>query len=396
MDLHDSSQEAAFRREIRGWLRAHLPEGWGRPAFREPESAEERVAFGREWQRQLHEGGWAGLTWPREFGGRGAGVIEAMIYGEEYARARAPNLIQLAVGTALVGPALIRHGTVAQKERFLEPILRGDEIWCQGFSEPGAGSDLASLRTRGEVHGDEILVTGQKIWTSFAQHAQWCILVIRTDPDSRRHRGLSFVLVDMTSPGITIRPLVEMTGHAWFNEVFFDRVRVPLANVVGQLDRGWDVVRTTLDVERGSASAHEGLRVQFDRLVELARQTPRGDGRAAEDPVIRQQLAQHASELMILRMTGYRNASRLARRGEPGPEGSVLKVFWSELAQRIQDTAFEILGPAGLVPAGDPAAVEQGFWQHELLWARAGTIYAGTSEIQRNIIAQRALGLPRG
>jgi len=396
MDLRDSPQEARFREEIRGWLREHLPEGWGTPAFHAPESAEERVAFGRAWQRQLHSGGWAGLSWPREFGGRGAGVIEAMIYGEEYARARAPDLIHLSVGTALVGPTLIQHGTAAQKARFLEPILRGEEVWCQGFSEPGAGSDLASLRTRGDVEGKEIVLTGQKIWTSFAQYAQWCILVARTDPDSRRHRGLSFVLVDMTSPGISIRPLVEMTGQAWFNEVFFDRVRVPLENVVGELDRGWDVVRTTLDVERGSASAYEGLRVQFQRLVQLARRTPRGEGTAAEDPVIRQQLAQHESELMILRMTGYRNASRLARQGQPGPEGSILKIFWSELAQRIQDTALEILGPPGLVPAGDPAAVEHGFWQHELLWARAGTIYAGTSEIQRNIVAQRALRLPRG
>ena len=353
------------------------------------------MAFGRGWQRKLHDGGWAGLTWPREFGGRGAGVLESMIYGQEYARAQGPNLIHLAVGTSLVGPTLIQHGTDAQKARFLEPILKGQEVWCQGFSEPGAGSDLAALRTRGELEGDEIVVTGQKIWTSFAQHAQWCILVIRTNPEMQRHKGLTFVLVDMTSPGITIRPLVEMTGEAWFNEVFFDEVRVPVENVVGEIDRGWDVVMTTLGVERGSASAHEGLNIQFRRLVDLARRTPRGDGTAAEDPVIRQKLAQFASELMILKMTGYRNASRLARLGQPGPEGSILKIFWSELDQRIKDTALEILGAGGLVPAGDAAAVDDGIWQHELLWSRAATIYAGTSEIQRNIVAQRALGLPR-
>ncbi|MBW2314790.1 MAG: acyl-CoA dehydrogenase family protein [Deltaproteobacteria bacterium] len=403
MDLHDSPEEGRFRDEIRSWLRENLPEGWGTPAYRgpgepggEPETGEERVAFGRAWQRRLYDGGWAGLSWPREFGGRGAGVIESMIYGQEYARARGPNLIQLSVGTALVGPTLIHHGTDAQKARFLEPILKGDEVWCQGFSEPGAGSDLANLRTRGDVEGDEIVVTGQKIWTSFAQHSQWCILIVRTDPDSQRHKGLTFVLVDMKSPGITIRPLVEMTGEAWFNEVFFDGVRVPVENVVGEIGRGWDVVMTTLNVERGSASAHEGLAVQLGRLVELARRTPRGDGVAADDPVIRQKLAQYASELMILRMTGYRNASRLARHGQPGPEGSILKIFWSELDQRIHDTALEILGAAGLVPSGDPAAVEDGFWQHELLWSRAATIYAGTSEIQRNIVAQRALGMPRG
>ena len=396
MDLRDTPEEAAFRDEVRSWLRENLPEGWGTPAFPMPKTAEERVAFGRRWQRQLLDGGWAGLSWPREYGGRGAGVIESLIWGQEYARARGPNLIQMSVGPALVGPTLIRHGTDAQKARYLQPILKGEEIWCQGFSEPGAGSDLAGLRTRGELRGDEIVVTGQKIWTSFAQHSQWCILVVRTDPDSVRHKGLSFLLVDMETPGITIRPLVEMTGEAWFNEVFFDGVRVPVENVVGEIGRGWDVIMTTLDVERGSASAHETLQVQFRRLVELARRTPRGDGSALDDPVLRQQLAGQASELMILKMTGCRNASRLAQKGQPGPEGSILKIFWSELDQRIKDTAVRMLGPAGLVPEGDPAAVDEGFWQHEQLWSRAATIYAGTSEIQRNIVAQRALGLPRG
>jgi alkylation response protein AidB-like acyl-CoA dehydrogenase len=396
MDLRDSPQEARFRAEVRAWLAANLPEGWGTPACREPGTAAERVAFGRAWQRKLFDGGFAGLSWPREFGGRGAGVIESLIWGQEYARARGPNLINLSVGTSLVGPTLIHHGSEAQKARFLAPILRGEEIWCQGFSEPGAGSDLAGLRTRGELRGDEFVVTGQKIWTSFAQHADWCILVVRSDPASRRHQGLSFLLVDMKTPGITIRPLVEMTGEAWFNEVFFDGARVPRENLVGELHRGWDVVMTTLDVERGSAAAHEALQIRFQNLIELARRTPRGTGTAAQDPVIRQRLASHASELLILRMTGCRNASALARRGRPGPEGSILKIFWSELAQRIHDTALEILGPVGLVPAGDPAAVDDGSWQHELLWARAGTIYAGTSEIQRNIVAQRALGLPRG
>jgi alkylation response protein AidB-like acyl-CoA dehydrogenase len=396
MDLRDTPEEARFRAEVRSWLRENLPAGWGTPDHPMPDGGEARVAFGRAWQRKLFDGGWAGLTWPREYGGRGAGVIESLIWNEEYARADGPDLIMLAVGTALVGPTLIHHGSEAQKARFLGPILKGEEVWCQGFSEPGAGSDVANLRTRGEVRGDEIVVTGQKIWTSFAQHAQWCIAVVRTDPASRRHHGLSFVLVDMASPGITIRPLVEMTGEAWFNEVFFDGVRVPRENVVGEIDRGWDVVMTTLNVERSSASAHESLHVRFAKLVELARRTPRGAGTALDDPVIRQRLAAHRSELMILRMMARRNATQLARHGQPGPEGSVLKIFWSELAQRVADTAIEILGPAGLVPAGDPAAVAEGLWQHELLWSRAGTIYAGTSEIQRNIVAQRALGLPRG
>ncbi|MEN8181584.1 MAG: acyl-CoA dehydrogenase family protein [Myxococcota bacterium] len=395
MDLADSPEQARFRQEVRAWLRANLPAGWGTPACRMPESLEERVAFAREWQRRLHAGGFAGLDWPREYGGRGAGVLESLIYGEEYARARAPDLILLAVGLHLVGPTLIAHGSEAQKSRFLAPILDGRDLWCQGFSEPGAGSDLAALRTRGEVCGDEIVVTGQKIWTSFAQAADCCMLVVRTDPGSSRHRGLSFLVVDMKSPGISVRPLREMTGEAWFNEVFFDGVRVPREHLVGELHRGWEVVITTLSVERGTSAQHARLEADVKRLIELARRTPRGGRRAADDPYIRQKLAAFVAEVRILRTTAYRNASRLESTGRPGPEGSTLKLACTELDQRVKDTALEILGASGLVPRGDPGAVDDGFWCYELLWSRAGTIYAGTSEIQRNILAQRVLGLPR-
>jgi alkylation response protein AidB-like acyl-CoA dehydrogenase len=395
MDLRDSPEQAHFRSDVRAWLAANLPEGWGTSAFELPRGIEERVAFARDWQRRLHEGGWGGLDWPREFGGREAGVVESLIYGEEYARARAPDLIMLAVGLHLVGPTLIAHGTDAQKQRFLAPILSGEEIWCQGFSEPGAGSDLAGLRTRGEVRGDAIVVTGQKIWTSFAQAADWCILVVRTDPDSTRHRGLSFLVVDMKTPGITVRPLREMTGEAWFNEVFFDEVRVPIEHLVGELHRGWDVVLTTLSVERGTSAQHARLASDLERLIELARTTRYGRGMAAEDKGVRQKLAAFATEVRILRMTAYRNAAAIERTGQPGPEGSTLKLACSELDQRMKHAAIEILGASGLVPAGDPRSVDSGFWCHELLWSRATTIYAGTSEIQRNILAQRILGLPR-
>lgn len=395
MELRDTPAQARFRREVADWLEANLPRGWGRPGFAMPQGLEERVAFARDWQRRLHAGGWAGLDWPREFGGRGAGVVESLIYGEEYTRARAPDLTLLAVGLHLVGPTLVAHGSDEQKQRFLAAILTGDEIWCQGFSEPGAGSDLAALRSRGEIRGDEIVVTGQKIWTSFAQAADWCILVVRTDPGSSRHRGLSFLVVDMKSPGIRVRPLRDMTGEAWFNEVFFDGVRVPREHLVGELHRGWDVVLTTLSVERGSSAQHARLASDVERLIELARRTPYGRGMAADDPRIRQKLAAFATEVRILRMTAYRNASTLERTGRPGPEGSTLKLACSELEQRVKDAAVEILGAAGLVPAGDPRAVDDGFWCHELLWSRAATIYAGTSEIQRNILAQRVLGLPR-
>ncbi len=395
MELRDTPEQARFREQVKSWLGENLPPGWGTPACPPPETAEASVRFAKEWQRKLHEGGWAGLDWPAEAGGRGASVLESVIFHEEYARARAPDVITLSVGIHLVGPTLIAHGTPEQKERFLPRILSGEELWCQGFSEPGAGSDLASLRTRGEVDGETIRVTGQKIWTSFAQHADWCLLVVRTDPDAPRHAGLSMLLVDMRSPGITIQPLREMTGEAWFNQVFFDDVVVPRENLVGGLGRGWEVVITTLSFERGSSAQHARLEGELERLIDLARRTPRGDGVAADDPLVRQKLAGFAAELTILRMSAYRSASRLEQTGIPGPEGSTLKLAWSELDQRLKETAVEILGPAGLVPRGDPAAVDDGYWCHELLWSRAASIYAGTSEIQRNIIARRVLGLPR-
>jgi alkylation response protein AidB-like acyl-CoA dehydrogenase len=395
MDLTDSPEQGRFRREVRSWLQQNLPSGWGTDAFEMPESAQREVEFLKSWQRKLHDGGWAGLDWPVEYGGRDIGIFEHIIYLEEYTRLRAPNLISMSVGTTLVGPTLIAKGEPWQKQRFLQPILRGEEVWCQGFSEPDAGSDVASLRTRGVIDGDSLVVNGQKTWTSFAKQANWCILVVRTNPDAPKHKGLTFVLLDMQSPGITIRPLVEMTGHAWFNEVFFDDVRIPLENVVGKLDEGWEIVMTTLAVERGSSAQHARLIADVELLVEAARRTPRNGGVAADDPLLRQQLVDYATHAMILKMTAYRNASALERTGVPGPEGSTMKLLWSELDQRVKETAVEILGELGLVPKGDPLAVENGYWAYELLWSRAATIYAGTSEIQRNIIAQRVLGLPR-
>jgi len=396
VDLHDSPEEAKFRAKARAWLEASLPDGWGTPAFRKPVTPAEEVAFLKRWQRQLHDGGWAGLDWPKAYGGQEVGLVENMIWNEEYTRVRGPNMISLSVGTSLVGPTLIAKGAEWQKARFLGPILRGEEVWCQGFSEPGAGSDLAALRTRGEVRGDEIIVNGQKIWTSFAHQAQWCILVVRTDPESVRHRGLTFLLVDMDSPGITIRPLVEMTGHAWFNEVFFDDVAVPIGNVVGEIDRGWDIVMTTLDVERGSSAQHARLTADMALLIDVAKRTRRGSATAADDPEVRQKLMDFAARTLVMKMSAYRNVSALKQNGAPGPEGSTLKVIWSELDQEVKKTALDILGPAGMVAEGDPLAIDEGYWAYESLWSRAATIYAGTSEVQRGIIASRVLGLPRG
>jgi alkylation response protein AidB-like acyl-CoA dehydrogenase len=395
MDLRDNPEEAEFRARAASWLEANLPAGWGTPEYPKPQDAAEEVAFLKRWQRQLFEGGWAGLDWPSEYGGKDVGIIKNMIYHEEYARLRCPNQISLSVGTSLVGPTLIAKGKDWQKQRFLEPILKGEEIWCQGFSEPNAGSDLASLATRGERVGDEIVVNGQKTWTSFAHQADWCILVVRTNSDVPKHKGLTFVLCDMKTPGISIRPLVEMTGHAWFNEVFFDDVRIPLENVVGEIDRGWDIVITTLSVERGSSSQHARLSADLDLLIEAARRTPKGAGLAVDDAMVRQNLARYAAGTMVMKMSAYRDAWTLDQGGIPGPEGSTLKVVWSELDQWAKAMALDLLGPRGMVPEGDPLAVDEGYWAYESLWSRAATIYAGTSEVQRNIIANRVLGLPR-
>jgi alkylation response protein AidB-like acyl-CoA dehydrogenase len=395
MDLNPTAEEERFRAVVRTWLESHLPRGWGTPAYQAPATPAEQVAFARAWQRTLYDGGWAGLTWPQEYGGRGASLIEQLIYNEEYARLRAPDILALKIGLSLVGPTLMNCGAPWQKERFLPRILAGDEIWCQGFSEPNAGSDLASLRTKAELHGDEFVVTGQKIWTSVAQHADWCMLVVRTNPEGPKHKGLTFLLVDMKSPGITIRPLREMTGEAWFNEVFFDELRVPRANVVGEINGGWNVVITTLAHERSGTTPHVRLQSEQRLLARLAQRTPRNGRRAADDPLVRQKIAQFAIEVAVLRYTAYRNVTMVQRTGVPGPEGSILKIFWSELEQRLKDTAIEILGPYGLLPRGETRAVDDGFWAHELLWSRSATIYAGTSEVQRNIIAQRVLGLPR-
>jgi alkylation response protein AidB-like acyl-CoA dehydrogenase len=394
MEFRLSDDGERFRRKVSDWLQRHLPAGWGTPAFRAPETMEDEMAFAKSWLSELNEGGWAGLSWPKEYGGRGASPIEQLIYHEEYARVRAPSLMSLGVGNALVGPTLMHHGTEEQKKRFLPKILSGDEIWCQGFSEPNSGSDLASLRTRAEIHGDELVINGQKIWTSYAHFAQWCILLVRTDPSAPKHKGITFVLLDMTTPGINIRPLREMTGHSWFNEVFFDDVRVPRANVVGEIDRGWQITMTTLGHERSIGAPHARLMEELKDLIRLAK--ARSAAGRVQDPRLRQKIAQHFIETEILRFSDYRMITQVLRNGQPGPEGSILKLFLSELDQRMKDTAVEVEGPYSQLVKESPQAIEDGRWQHELLWSRAATIYAGTSEVQRNIISQRVLGLPRG
>jgi len=391
MDFRLSAAEARFQREVHDWLVANLPPGWGTAEYQKPEDSAEKVRFARWWQGRLHEGGWSGLHWPKEYGGRGATPIEQFLFAEEYTRVGAPSMIDIGVGPGLVGPTLIHHGTDAQKRRFLETILTGEEVWCQGFSEPNAGSDLAACRTRAELDGDFFRVTGQKIWTSYARFADWCILVTRTDFQAPKHKGLTFLLVDMKSPGITIRPLVEMTGVAWFNEVFFDDVRVPRENMVGALNQGWSIAITTLAHERGGSAPHARLQGELRDVLSLAARLGTADA-----PGCRQRLAQSFIETEIVRLLAYKQVSETMRTGQPGPEGSYLKLAWSETDLRMKELAIEMEGPHAMLARGSRHAIDEGRWEYEYLWSRAATIYAGTSEVQRNIIAQRVLGLPRG
>src|SRR6185436_16268553 len=330
MEFRLSPAEERFQREVHDWLVANLPAGWGTPAFQKPEAPADKVAFMRGWYRKLHDGGWAGLHWPREYGGRGATPIELFLFAEEYTRMGAPAMIDIGVGPGLVGPTLIHHGTEEQKKRFLPAILRGDEVWCQGFSEPNAGSDLANCRTRADLDGDEFRVNGQKIWTSYAKYADWCILIVRTDPNAPKHKGLTFLLLDMRTPGITIRPLVEMTGVAWFNEVFFDDVRIPASCMVGGMNEGWNIAITTLSHERGGSAPHARLAAELRDLVGVARGLRRDGRPVTADPLVRQRLAQAYIETDIVRLVAYRQVSEVMRRGQPGTEGSYLKLLWSE------------------------------------------------------------------
>jgi alkylation response protein AidB-like acyl-CoA dehydrogenase len=393
MDLNLSPEEIQFRDELRHWLAANAPKDWDE---RREESMESRFEYLKRWQRKLYEGGWAGISWPKEYGGRGASLMEQVIFWQEMAQAQAPPLANV-LGLGIIGPTIIAFGTEAQKKRFLAKILSAEEIWCQGFSEPDAGSDLANVRCEAKLDGDHYIVNGQKVWNSYGWAADWCELVVRTDPDVPKHKGLTVLLVDMKSPGVEVRPLRQMTGETEFNELFFHDLRIPVANVVGKVNEGWGVAMGTLMHERGTFGA--GLQITYrrnmERLIELARTTHRNGRPAAEDPVIRQKLAQCYAEIEIMRCNQMRAFSRISSTGVPGPEGSIQKIFWSELNQRFQQIAQELLGPYGQLEAGDDHAIDNGTWAYGYLRSRGNTIEAGTSEIQRNIIGHFVLGLPK-
>jgi len=376
MDLTLSPQEEAFRDELREWLEANKP-------GEEPEGDIAAFEFRKAWQRKLADAGWAGLSWPEEYGGRGATLIEQAIFNEEIVRAKAPQVANV-LGLVMGGPVVIAHGTEEQKQRYLKPILTAEEIWCQGFSEPESGSDLASLKTKAVKDNGDWVVTGQKVWTTFAHEAKWCMLVARTDFDAPKHKGLTYFLMDMEQDAVEVRPLRQITGEAEFNELFIHEARIPDENVVGGVGNGWMVALTTLMHERAGLAF--GLQVQLKialgELMELARE--RG---LEDDPVTRQKVAQIYIESEAIRLNASRGLTQIMKTGIPGPEGSLTKWQWSDTNQALTETAMDIMGPDAPVVDGD--------WTYRFLRARANSIEGGTTEILKNIVAERVLGLPR-
>ena len=391
MDLSPTAEQEALRQEVRGWLQSNLPWEYGvglPPRF---DDLDEEVRFLREWQGTLAGGRWVGVAWPSEYGGRGLGPAEHFVVQEELARARAPELVGR-IGVNLAGPTMLAHGTPEQKARWLSKILSAEELWCQLFSEPGAGSDLASVSTRAtEVEGGWVL-NGQKVWTSYAQFADWGVCLARTDADAPKHKGISYLVVDMRASGVEVRPLVQVTGEAEFNEVFLSDVFVPTDQLVGGLNEGWRVANATLSHERGINPRQLVIHLQLlDELLRLASKTG-----AWDDWRLRQRLAEAFVEVKLFQLHNWRTLSRVQKGLEPGPEGSALKLYWSEMSKRLHETAMAVLGPAAPLWRGASENPGDGTWQRSWLYYQASSIFAGTNEIQRNIVGERVLGLPRG
>lgn len=394
MDFKFSPEDEAFRQEFRSWLEHHIPRDWRDDELHDPDTLEE-FERRRAWHRQLYDGGWMCIHWPQEYGGRGASLIQQVIYHQELDRAKAPPTVNFQ-GIARVGPTLMQWGTPEQKQRYIPKIPAAEEIWCQGLSEPDHGSDLAAVETRAVDRGDHFLVNGSKVWTSNAHRADFTTLLCRTDPDAPKHRGLSYLLVDMKSPGITVRPLVQITGESGFNQVFFDDVQVPLANLVGEKNRGWMVAMTNMMFERTIHGGRTDMMVEVRQLAELAKKMDRGGRPAWEDSYVRQGLARFACEAAALKYTSFRQLTKQLKGLPPGPEGSMMKLGTSSLNLRMQEFAMELLGPYSQFEYQASGAIDRGKWSHRMLAARRGTIAAGTNEIQHNIIGERVLGLPKG
>jgi alkylation response protein AidB-like acyl-CoA dehydrogenase len=398
MDFTLTPEQKSFRDEVRDWLDKNLVGDWvARLRHGSDVPRPEAYDLLKQWQRRLHEAGFVGLTWPKEYGGRGLTFMEEMILHQEMALHRAPPVLNiLAIGMA--GPTIIAYGTEEQKKRYPAKMLSCEEIWCQGYSEPNAGSDLASLQTRAVKDGEYYVVNGQKVWTSLAHIADWMMLLARTNPDVPKHKGITYFLLDMSSPGVSVKPLRQMTGDAEFNEVYFDNVRIHESQILGGLDNGWAVGMTTLMYERLALGfgLQVRLRIALDGLVDLARSRSYNGKPATQDPVIRQKLAQLWIDTEVFKYTGARAITKLLKGELPGPEASTGKMMWVEGHQRLQELAMEIEGPFAQLMKGSEWAVADGLWQHSFLRSRANSIEGGTTEIQKNIIGERVLGLPKG
>ncbi len=392
MDLTYAPEDVAFREQTRRWMADNVPR-------HELATLDERKA----WHRTLYEAGYVGMLWPREYGGWGATPMQAAIVSDEMVRAGAPPAIN-GLGIGFIGPTIIVHGTEAQKRRYLRKILTAEEIWCQLYSEPNAGSDLASLRTRAEDAGDHFVVNGQKIWTSSGPIADWGLLLARTDPKAPKHKGISCLLIPMRQPGVEVRPLRQITGSALFSEVFFTNARVEKSDLVGNLNGGWEIAQTTLGYERGANSLGRVTRYasSFQQLIRAARTLRRGGRPLLEDPVVRAKMGRVYAELEVQRYAALRVLSALEKGEAPGAASSITKLSYTEFEKRYYELALEILGPTGQLTSAreefeevDTSSGEPGTWATAYLWSRAGTIYSGSSEIQKNIIGERVLGLPK-
>ena len=393
MDFNYTPEEEKFRDELRQWLTLNmkeLPVWWANPRVLGPQvDSNEYHEFSIWWHRKLNAAGYAGITWPAAYGGRGGTVMEEVIFHEEIARHRAPGLSNVH-GIGWCGPAILRFGTEEQKKRFLPKILNCDEIWCTFYSEPEVGSDMANVQTKAVEDGDFFVVNGQKVWNSHAHLADWAVLLARTDPKAPKHRGLSYLLVDMRTPGITVRPLRNITGTAEFNETFFDSVRIPKHQIVGEKNMGWYVAAGALEFERSSLGQAIARENTIKDLLGVISQLGKSD-----DRVTRQKVAQLYIESQAAKYMGFRNLTRQLKEGRPGPEGSMGSLLSVELNQRVQDFAMQVQGPYSRLIRGSQHAIEQGRWQYSFLRSRGASIETGTTEIKRNVIAQRVLGLPR-
>ncbi len=403
MDLTFSQEDEEYRQRVRAWLKENLgggPRQGSASALMEEaaesgrDAANDPLAGARAWPRTLHAAGYVGMAWPKEYGGQDASFTEQVIVADELARVRTPPLINT-IGLSIIGPTLVQHGTEDQKKRFLPRILRADDLWCQGFSEPEAGSDLASLRCRAEIDGDDFVVNGQKVWTSLAPISDWMFLLVRTDPDAPKREGISYLLCDMKTPGITVRPLRNAAGGQHFSEVFLDNVRVPRENLVGKLHGGWSIARSSLDHERSGLSGVIALEETLGRVYKTASNLSRGEHKAFEDQATRRALAQHWIEIEGLRHLGFRTLSNQIAGEPPGAGSSVGKLFASQVREEMTRTALRVEGPFAPVAKKSPHVVERGRWHAAYFDALAHAIGGGTSEIMRNVIAEKVLGLPR-